>query len=111
MANTLVGKYIKEWPSLFYTGSVLQAPGYYDVVKFKEKARGNYKKMVALFAEPEPPTWKVEVDSEENFEKALEDEVKLKMEPFKEAHPGNTFKHLCNLIRCPMRSLFISILC
>ena len=102
-----IRRLVDYWPSTFYTGCVLQAPGYADVIKFKDLVKTAFEK--ALKDRDGPALgWQEGVTSEEQekemwdeIENGMKEEIELKMSPFRESHPtASCYKHHCSLLQC-----------
>ena len=102
-----VRRLVDFWPSTFYTGCVLHAPGYVDVIKFTEMTKAAFQKDVQNRDGP-ALGWQEGVTAEqqekvmwEDVNKGLQEEIELKMSPFRETHPtASCFKHHCSLLQC-----------
>ena len=102
-----IRRLVDYWPSTFYTGCVLQAPGYADVNKFTDMTKTAFQKALKDRGGP-VLGWQEGVTPEqqekkmwEEVEKGLKEEIELKMSPFRESHPtASCFKHHCSLLQC-----------
>ena len=107
--------YVQEWSTPFYTGCVLQAPGYTDVLKFREHATLAFEKHMYENMPENLPEGVSEEDHKKallkEFENQLQDEIELKMLPFRESHPNGTFKHHCGLLLCEVMVFYDFMTC
>ena len=90
---------IKEWEGIYYNGNVLAPPSYAAIKNFTQKCEQVIPPSTGLKVKPY-----LGYGTTEEFivptDEAIEHEVELKMAPFREMHPGSTFKHVCPVVQC-----------